>query len=86
VNAVAPGVIKTSGTNQYNPIMLEKAKEATPADRLGSPQEVAFLILYLANEKASGFITGQTYYIDGGQSLTGHFFTEAWMSKRPAKL
>jgi len=87
VNAVAPGVIKTTGTDQYPPIMLEKAGAATPAGRLGTSEEVAFLILYMASNNASGFITGQTYYIDGGQSLNGHFMSEQWTAKpRPAKL
>jgi len=85
VNSVAPGVIKTTGTDQYPPIFLQMAMEATPAQRHGTPQEVAFLILYLSSSQASSFITGQTYYIDGGQSLNGHFNTESWTNtpRRP---
>lgn len=90
VNAVAPGVIISSGTKQYPPIMLEKyvqssrnllsnrAVEATPAGRTGTPEEVAWLILYLASDQVSSFITGQTFYIDGGQSLTRHFQADGW--------
>lgn len=102
MNAVAPGVITSSGTKQYPPIMLEKyeasvspsyklsrAVEATPAGRTGTPEETAWLILYLANSRVSSFITGQTYYIDGGQSLTRHFQTDGWAvsaTKRKPKL
>ncbi|MHB8873612.1 MAG: SDR family oxidoreductase [Myxococcaceae bacterium] len=70
VNAIAPGVIKTTGTAQYPPEILEVARKATPVKRMGTPEEVAHLILYLASKQAD-FITGQTLYIDGGQSLWG---------------
>jgi len=91
VNAVAPGAIKTTGTNQYPPVFLEKALEVTPVARIGRADEVAWLVLYMASNRISGFITGQTYYIDGGQSLSTHFQTEGWMAaqrgiKREAKL
>lgn len=70
VNAVAPGVIKTSGTAQYPPELLDVARRATPLKRLGSAEEVSHLIAYLASRYAD-FITGQTLYIDGGMSLWG---------------
>jgi citronellol/citronellal dehydrogenase len=70
VNAVAPGVIKTSGTAQYPEELLEMQRRATPLKRLGSPEEVSHLIVYLASKEAD-FVTGQTFYIDGGQSLWG---------------
>jgi len=70
VNAVAPGVIRTSGTKQYPPQLLEDAKKANPLKRLGSAEEVGHLIVYLASRMAD-FVTGQTYYIDGGASLWG---------------
>ena len=70
VNAVAPGVIETTGTRQYPPMLLESAKKSTPLHRLGHPAEVAHLIVYLASRQAD-FVTGQTFYIDGGQSLWG---------------
>jgi len=71
INSVAPGVIITTGTSQYPPSFMAQAKERTPVNRLGTKEEVATLILYLSSQVASGFITGQTYYIDGGQSLNG---------------
>lgn len=70
VNAVAPGVIETSGTKQYPPQLLEDAKKANPLKRLGCAEEVAHLIVYLVSAQAD-FVTGQTYYIDGGASLWG---------------
>jgi citronellol/citronellal dehydrogenase len=73
VNAVAPGVIKTSGTEQYPPILLEQGRRATPLKRLGRADEVSHLITYLAS-RAADFVTGQTFYIDGGQSLWGDMF------------
>ena len=70
VNAIAPGVIKTTGTAQYPEELLEVARKATPVKRLGTPEEVAHLIAYLASRQAD-FLTGQTITIDGGQSLWG---------------
>lgn len=74
VNAVAPGIIKTTGTEQYPPALLERGRQATPIKRLGRPAEVSHLIAYLASQ-AADFITGQTFYIDGGQSLWGDVFS-----------
>ncbi len=73
VNAVAPGIIKTTGTDQYPPEMLQQAARQAPLRRLGTANEVAHLIVYLASKQAD-FITGQSLYIDGGQSLWG----EVW--------
>jgi citronellol/citronellal dehydrogenase len=73
VNAVAPGIIRTSGTKQYPPELLERGRQSTPLKRLGTAQEVSHLICYLASRQAD-FVTGQTVLIDGGQSLWG----ESW--------
>lgn len=70
VNAVAPGVIESTGTQRYPREILEVARLSTPLKRLGSPREVAHLIAYLSSRFAD-FVTGQTFYIDGGQSLWG---------------
>ncbi len=70
VNAVAPGVIKTTGTDKYGDALLEHARKATPLRRLGHPAEVAHAVVYLASPQAD-FITGQTLVIDGGMSLWG---------------
>lgn len=71
VNAVAPGSnIRSSGTAQYGEEFLELARRATPLKRFGTPEEVARLIVFLASD-ANDYITGSTYYIDGGQQLWG---------------
>jgi len=70
VNAVAPGVIRTSGLDQYPPELLKNAVRAAPVRRLGSAEEVSHLIVYLGSPFAD-FVTGQTWYIDGGASLWG---------------
>lgn len=70
VNAVAPGVIKTSGTSQYPPELLERGRAASVVKRLGTPEEVSHLVVYLGSRYAD-FVTGQTFYIDGGQSIWG---------------
>lgn len=67
VNAVAPGVVRTSMTESYfdKPAVLEGLKKAHPAGRWALPEEIAELILFLASP-AADFITGATYPIDGG--------------------
>ena len=71
VNAVAPGNnIRTTGTAQYGDEMLELARRATPLKRLGSAEEVARVILFLASDQ-NDFVTGSIYTIDGGQPLWG---------------
>ena len=70
VNAIAPGVIRTSGTNQYPEEFLEMARRGIPMKRLGTVEEVTQLMAFMVSGAAS-FVTGQTYYVDGGQSLWG---------------
>ncbi len=75
VNAVNPGVVVTelhrSGGMQEEPYQafLERSKTTHPIGRVGSAEEVADLILFLASDRA-GWITGVTYSIDGGRALT----------------
>lgn len=71
VNAVAPGNnIETSGTAQYGREVLELARRATPLKRLGTAEEVARVIVFLASD-AADFVTGSVWGIDGGQPLWG---------------
>ncbi len=69
-NAVAPGIIRTEGIDQYPPELVEASRQRTPAKRIAAKEEVAHLIAYLASD-AAWFVTGQTWYIDGGASLWG---------------
>jgi len=70
VNAVAPGIIRTTGTDQYPPELVELSRKKTPMKRLGTAGEVAELIVYLASD-AAFFVTGECWYIDGGAHLWG---------------
>jgi citronellol/citronellal dehydrogenase len=70
VNAVAPGTIRSTGIEQYPPELVEMSRQRTPSKRLGTPEEVAQLCAYLASDAAS-FVTGETWYIDGGAHLWG---------------
>ena len=64
VNAVAPGFFDTESLADF-PIDLQSAREMTPLKRIGRPEEVAYLVSFLASERAS-FITGQIIHINGG--------------------
>ena len=75
VNAVCPGVTVTQlhrrgGMDEttYHKF-LEHSKETHPLGRVGNPEEIAQLILFLASARA-GWITGVTYLIDGGRGQT----------------
>jgi citronellol/citronellal dehydrogenase len=70
VNAVAPGIIRSSGVDQYPPELVEMSRQRTPAKRLGTVDEVADLVCFLASD-AADFITGETWYVDGGAHLWG---------------
>lgn len=75
VNAICPGVTVTelhrSGGMDESTYQrfLEHSKETHPLGRVGNPEEIANLILYLASPQAS-WITGVTYLIDGGRGQT----------------
>jgi citronellol/citronellal dehydrogenase len=69
-NAIAPGIVRTSGTDQYPPELVEASRKKTPMRRLANAGEVAELIVYLASD-AAFFVTGECWYIDGGAHLWG---------------
>jgi NAD(P)-dependent dehydrogenase (short-subunit alcohol dehydrogenase family) len=68
VNAVAPGFIKTQMTEVVPEAALELVIKATPVGRLGSPEEVAAAVVYLASDPAA-FITGHVLDINGGYAM-----------------
>jgi 3-oxoacyl-[acyl-carrier protein] reductase len=63
-NAIAPGYIDTSMT-QHLP---ETLVESIPCKRYGTPQDIAFAALFLADDRAS-YITGQTVHVNGGLGM-----------------
>ena len=68
VNAVAPGFIDTELTAVLSEDMREGLKKQIPLGRLGSPEDVAGLVVFLASDQAS-YITGQTFNCDGGMVM-----------------
>lgn len=67
-NAVAPGYIESDMTNGLPPEVSSKMVEQIPAGRLGTPEDVAALVAFLASPAAS-YINGQVIRIDGGMSI-----------------
>jgi len=67
VNCVAPGYIDTEMTRSIPEKHIEEIKNMIPMKRMGTVQEVADLVLFLASDKAR-YITGQVFTIDGGLS------------------
>ncbi|MBB6446605.1 SDR family NAD(P)-dependent oxidoreductase [Bacillus benzoevorans] len=67
VNSIAPGLISTeiNKSEMENKTWLEGAVKAIPLRRLGTPKDISQIALYLVSE-ASNYITGQTFFIDGG--------------------
>ncbi|MCW3064624.1 MAG: family oxidoreductase [Solirubrobacterales bacterium] len=67
-NAILPGMIATEKVKAMPPEVLERVTELQPSGRLGEPEEVAGLVLYLTSDEA-GYVTGQDIVVDGGMSL-----------------
>ncbi|MFM7678416.1 MAG: SDR family oxidoreductase, partial [Roseiflexaceae bacterium] len=68
VNAVAPGFIDTELTAVLGAETREALIKQIPLGRLGTPEDVAGLVTFLASEQAS-YITGQTFNSDGGMVM-----------------
>ncbi len=79
VNAIAPGVIGTESEQFYMGDKLEAfdraCMEATPLGRVGTPEEVADVAVFLAS-KLARFVTGQVIVADGGLTLTSGPFQQ----------
>lgn len=64
-NCVAPGFIKTDMTGELPPAAQAALLERVPLKRLGTPEEVAACVVFLASDGAS-YITGSTIHVNGG--------------------
>jgi NAD(P)-dependent dehydrogenase (short-subunit alcohol dehydrogenase family) len=73
VNSVAPGMIVTALTQpllQFLPAEQERFERTTPLGRLGQPEDIADVVVFLCSDLAR-FITGQNIVVDGGMTLHG---------------
>ncbi|MGZ6390032.1 MAG: SDR family NAD(P)-dependent oxidoreductase, partial [Ktedonobacterales bacterium] len=70
VNAVAPGPIRTHRLRNVSGEMLERVVGPVPMHRLGLPEEVAAVVVWLCSEQAS-YVTGATIPVDGGRMASG---------------
>lgn len=68
VNCVAPGFIETAMTDALNDKQREATLSRVPAERLGTPAEVAACVAFLASEEA-GYVTGHTLHANGGMAM-----------------
>ena len=68
VNCIAPGLIETDMTSHLSDTVKQGYLDRIPLKKLGKPKDIGQMILFLCSDEAS-YITGQTFYIDGGMSL-----------------
>lgn len=68
VNAIAPGLIRTPGTEALGEEMLKQIEQSIPFKRAGKPEEIARAVVFLASNDSS-YMTGQMLVIDGGWTI-----------------
>jgi 3-oxoacyl-[acyl-carrier protein] reductase len=68
VNCVAPGFIETAMTDKLNEAQRATILASVPAGRMGTPQEIAAAVLYLASQEAA-YVTGATLHVNGGMDM-----------------
>ena len=67
-NCIAPGWIETSMTDILNEEVKNKLLSQIPMGKIGSPDDIANTVIFLASDEA-GYITGQTITVDGGRII-----------------
>ena len=67
-NAVAPGFIATAMTEKLSEAQKEAISGQIPAARMGTPEEIAAAVLYLASPEA-GYVTGTVLHVNGGMAM-----------------
>ncbi|MCB0507327.1 MAG: SDR family oxidoreductase [Bacteroidetes bacterium] len=70
VNAVAPGIISSSGMDTYPKEIIKGIESSIPNHRMGTTEEVAYPVVFLSSPMAS-YISGETLYVDAGNRLWG---------------
>lgn len=68
VNTVAPGFIATAMTDGLPEAQKDKLNAAIPMGRMGTPEDIAAAVVYLASAEA-GYVTGQTLHVNGGMAM-----------------
>ena len=68
VNCIAPGFISTPMTDALNEKQVATIREAIPAQKFGTPEDVAAACVYLASAEAA-YVTGQTLHVNGGMVM-----------------
>ena len=68
VNVIAPGMIQTAMTDDLNEDQSARLLSTVPLGRLGSPEEIAASVIYLASDEAA-YVTGVTLHVNGGMAM-----------------
>ncbi|MCC6948648.1 MAG: 3-oxoacyl-[acyl-carrier-protein] reductase [Bradyrhizobiaceae bacterium] len=68
VNCVAPGFVKSAMTDALNEKLRQAILDKVPMNRLGTAEDIAAAVLYLASDEAA-WVTGQTLHINGGMAM-----------------
>ncbi len=68
VNAVAPGFVPTTLTNDLPEELKDQMMKITPLGRMAKPEEIAYAVAFLASDEAA-YITGQVLAVDGGMFM-----------------
>ncbi|MEO8159071.1 MAG: SDR family oxidoreductase [Betaproteobacteria bacterium] len=72
INCIAPGLVKTDFARALweNPEILQRYESQTPLRRIGEPDDIGAIAVFLAS-RAAAFVTGQTIVADGGVTIAG---------------